>query len=81
MCGADVRRWRCSVPSRSFVTAGRSAAVDSAAYGIMDHDFVVWLGDLNYRIDNSLEDTLKRAKSDEPGDLQFLLNLDQARVP
>jgi hypothetical protein len=47
----------------------------------MDHDFVVWLGDLNYRIDNSLEDTLKRAKSDEPGDLQFLLNLDQARVP
>ena len=51
----------------------------SASYGVMDHDYVFWLGDLNYRIDLPLEETLTRAKSGTLDDMNYLLAYDQVR--
>jgi hypothetical protein len=64
------------------VTMARPAASElAAAWTIMDHDYVFWLGDLNYRIDATLEDTLARAKSGTMEDMAYLLTVDQVRTP
>ena len=52
----------------------------SASFGIMDHNFVFWLGDLNYRIDLPLEETMARAKSGSVEDIGHLLMFDQVRT-
>lgn len=46
---------------------------------ILDHDIVMWLGDLNYRIDESipLEDVFQRIQS---GDYQSLRDTDQLNI-
>jgi hypothetical protein len=46
-------------------------------YRLEDHDFVVWAGDFNYRIDYD-NPTVRRAISD--GNLDFLLQQDQLRA-
>lgn len=52
---------------------------DDGSYGILDHDFVFWLGDLNYRIVEgiSVEQVHKRVAA---GDLEFLRDRDQLDV-
>lgn len=63
--------------SESVATARPGSSDHSASYGIMEHDYVFWLGDLNYRIDLPLEETMMRAKSGSLDDLNHLLAFDQ----
>jgi phosphatidylinositol-bisphosphatase len=51
----------------------------SSAVGIPDHDIVFWLGDLNYRIDESMA-TEKVLQFSEKGVLDELRTLDQLNV-
>ena len=45
-------------------------------FGILDHDIVIWLGDLNYRLVKavSLEEVYDKLKN---GDINYLLKWDQ----
>lgn len=54
-------------------------AIGSSAVGIPDHDIVFWLGDLNYRIDDSItaEEVLRLS---EKGQLDELRALDQLNM-
>ena len=47
--------------------------------GLMDHDFVFWIGDLNYRIDETLgtDEVFEKANN---GDLKSLLTHDQLNI-
>lgn len=48
-------------------------------YGILDHDFVVWLGDLNYRFQQEVTmETVQRCLAED--DLQQLWHLDQLNL-
>lgn len=53
--------------------------IGSSAVGIQDHDIVVWVGDLNYRIDESLM-TEKVLELSERGGLDELRALDQLNI-
>uniref|UniRef100_A0A7S2LT51 Rho-GAP domain-containing protein n=1 Tax=Leptocylindrus danicus TaxID=163516 RepID=A0A7S2LT51_9STRA len=54
-------------------------ATGTSSVGVLDHDHVFWIGDLNYRIDESIktEDCLYRAVK---GDLQPLIVMDQLNI-
>jgi len=54
-------------------------ATGSSSVGVPDHDVVFWIGDLNYRIDESLT-TEKVIELAERGDLDELRSLDQLNV-
>lgn len=51
-------------------------ATGSSSVGIPDHDLVFWLGDLNYRVDESMP-TERVLELSEKGDLDELRSLDQ----
>lgn len=53
--------------------------IGSSSVGIPDHDIVVWLGDLNYRIDESLT-TEKILQLSQKGQLDELRSLDQLNM-
>jgi len=54
-------------------------AIGSSATAVADHDIVVWLGDLNYRIDESMP-TETVLKHSEAGSLNALIPLDQLNI-
>lgn len=54
-------------------------ATGSSAVGVRDHDLVFWLGDLNYRVDESLS-TEKVLELAEKGVLRELQDLDQLNI-
>ena len=54
-------------------------AIGSSATTVMDHDIVVWLGDLNYRIDESMP-TEVVLKNSEGSALGSLIPLDQLNI-
>jgi len=54
-------------------------ATGSSSVGIQDHDIVFWIGDLNYRIDESMT-TEKVLDLSEKNDLDELRTLDQLNV-
>jgi inositol polyphosphate 5-phosphatase INPP5B/F len=56
--------------------------IGSSAVGIADHDIVVWLGDLNYRIDEqmSTERALFLSEKEELAELRNLDQLNQERA-
>lgn len=43
----------------------------------MDHEFVIWLGDLNYRIDLPVEEAMALSKRGDPDDIRAMLAKDQ----
>ena len=53
--------------------------VGSSSVGIIDHDIIVWLGDLNYRIDESVA-THRVLELSEKGDFTELRKLDQLNI-
>ena len=55
----------------------RFVATGGPTYGVLDHDMVFWLGDLNYRINLPLDETLALAKRGRPEDISLLLENDQ----
>lgn len=54
-------------------------AIGSSATTVTDHDIVVWLGDLNYRIDDSMA-TETVLKHSEAGTINALVPLDQLNI-
>ena len=54
-------------------------AIGSSATTVPDHDIVVWLGDLNYRVDESMQ-TETVLKLSESGQLNALVSLDQLNI-
>jgi len=54
-------------------------ATGSSSVGIADHDIVFWLGDLNYRLDESLP-TEKALQMSEAGKVAELRSLDQLNI-
>ena len=82
------RRWSWQHPHLNSVAwhtcrrdSARVSAVsgDDGTFGILEHDYVFWLGDLNYRIVEgiSVEQVLERVAG---GDLDFLRDRDQLNV-
>lgn len=54
-------------------------ATGSSSVGVPDHDVVFWIGDLNYRVDESLT-TERVIELAEKGDLDELRSLDQLNI-
>lgn len=56
--------------------------IGSSSVGIPDHDVVFWLGDLNYRIDESMmtEKVLQLSEKGELDELRYLDQLNQERA-
>ena len=68
--------WELTAPSRPKYG---SLLKESSQYGIMDSDIIFWLGDLNYRIDESVSTDDVFAKI-AAGDIAFLREKDQLNI-
>jgi phosphatidylinositol-bisphosphatase len=74
--------WEIRGLNGEFAPLNAGGASNSGRVGLLDHDIVFWIGDLNYRIHERVpvEEVFKRLKIPDGKGLEFLRSMDQLNM-